>query len=313
MRNVVITESDLAAVREACCMTKFKFMQHVCEFLADLKVDPVHADVGPFFKSNGIDRGTLVSQLKDYGALRCSHGFDDRDAEGNPKPAQMTVRYTIPAARFRERISALYDDEYAGEGAVPEYDSRVQEVNEDGGGATSCCMGGGSTSMFGAGGFVTPMAKKPVKRNIVSEGESKDDTSKSSAVYVFCRDASGAMNILCARRAGNEDEESGKYNPTMGHRHKGETYEECAVRECFEESGVRIQASDLVDKGGESWGRNFMAVLGGVTDDHRPGRGDGENEAFSWMPVRNIGGKEWAWSCGEFAMKFAEEAERRKK
>ena len=147
------------------------------------------------------------------------------------------------------------------------------------------------------------MVNRIVKR-IISEAVTGEDGRKSSAVYAYAKNSNGEWCILAAKRNKKWDDEGGKMNPPMGHRHKYESPEDGAVRECEEESGIRFSKKDLVLASKEDWGTNFKLYLPGKTSDYKPGEGDEENTKFRWIPVSQIDNYEWAWSCGTFAKRF---------
>ena len=144
-----------------------------------------------------------------------------------------------------------------------------------------------------------------VIKRIISEAVTGEDGRKSSAVYAYAKNSNGEWCILAAKRIKNEwDDEGGKMNPPMGHRHKYESPEDGAVRECEEESGIKFDKKDLVLASKEDWGTNFKIYLPGKTSDYKPGEGDEENTKFKWIPVSDIDKYDWAWSCGTFAKRF---------
>ena len=144
-----------------------------------------------------------------------------------------------------------------------------------------------------------------IVRSILSEAVTGDDGRKSSAVYAYAKNNKDEWCILAAKRIKNEwDDEGGKMNPPMGHRHKYESPEDGAVRECEEESGIKFDKKDLVLASKEDWGTNFKIYLPGKTSDYKPGEGDEENTKFKWIPVSDIDKYDWAWSCGTFAKRF---------
>jgi len=143
-----------------------------------------------------------------------------------------------------------------------------------------------------------------IVRSILSEAVTGDDGRKSSAVYAYAKNTNGEWCILAAKRNKNWDDEGGKMNPPMGHRHKYESPEDGAVRECEEESGIKFDKKDLVLASKEDWGTNFKIYLPGKTSDYKPGEGDEENTKFKWIPVSEIDNYDWAWSCGAFAKRF---------
>ena len=170
---------------------------------------------------------------------------------------------------------------------------------------------------FGSGEFVQPLfggisvrKKKKDKKTVggnpytLSEAVTGEDGRKSSAVYAYAKNNNGEWCILAAKRNKKWDDEGGKMNPPMGHRHKYESPEDGAVRECEEESGIKFDKKDLVLASKEDWGTNFKIYLPGKTSDYKPGEGDEENTKFKWIPVSEIDNYDWAWSCGKFAKRF---------
>ena len=104
--------------------------------------------------------------------------------------------------------------------------------------------------------------------------------------------------ILMLKRVDN-----GKWTMPGGTLELNESLVDCAIREVREESGLVIDQSLLNDIGDEEYesrwgiclGKNFMAVLGGTIDEHQPGKGDGENEPFQWIPIEAVGCMPWAF------------------
>lgn len=143
----------------------------------------------------------------------------------------------------------------------------------------------------------------------INEAVTGKDNKNASALYVYALDSEdGEWHILCAKRADRKgDEEKGKWNPPMGHLHRGENMVDGAIRECLEESGIDF--SDYKSKiklmDTHRWGNNYRLVLKDkYTTDFTPGKGDEENHKFIWLPVAKIKDKTWAWSCGENAEKY---------
>lgn len=208
-----------------------------------------------------------------------------------------------------------------------------KKLDEEGGGATSCS--GVDGNGFGSGEFTVPafgkvirQKKKEVGGNPYTLGEGKrvirisetqaklineavtgKDAEKAAAIYAYCLDDKEEdYCILCAKRL--EGDEKGKWNPPMGHLHVGESPKDGAVRECEEESGVKIPKSKLQVGSYEDWGRNYWVILDGTIKDWPVGKGDGENSKFEWKNVYGLfWGKdkdlEWAWNTKDFVYKFA--------
>lgn len=233
-------------------------------------------------------------------------------------------------------MGKFFDD--AAKGINSKLASKEQQMNEEGGGATSCS--GVDGNGFGSGEYVQPLfggisvtKKKKEKKNvggnpytlnenqesnemvsrivkrIISEAVTGEDAEKAAAVYVYCLDDKEEdYCILCSKRL--EGDEKGKWNPPMGHLHVGESPKDGAVRECEEESGVKLPKSKLQVGSYEKWGRNYWIILDGTIKDYPPSDGDGENEKFVWKNVYGIfygedKDLEWAWNTKDFIYKFA--------
>lgn len=211
-----------------------------------------------------------------------------------------------------------------------------KKLDEEGGGATSCS--GVDGNGFGSGEFIVPFGgisvrkKKKDKKEIggnpytltegkrvirISEAQARlineavtgKDAEKAAAIYAYCLDDKEEdYCILCAKRL--EGDEKGKWNPPMGHLHVGESPKDGAIRECEEESGVKIPKSKLHLGSTEDWGKNYWVILDGTIKDWPVGKGDGENSKFEWKNVYGLFyGKdkdlEWAWNTKDFVYKFA--------
>lgn len=321
-KTIIINESLANELNDALKMTQFKFKSNIRKFLAGLLEDPTGTEPDAIFTVNGLDKNKLIKSLTDNNVIKKKMTIDDHDSEGNPHTAKMIVRYSVPKERFNERLDALYDILF------PDVDAKI---NEDGGGAASCS--GVDGNGFGSGEFIQPIGgvqRHPAdpKRNykkkntvggdaysveIINEAVTGEDSDKSAALYVYNEDKDHNWYILCARRSNRkDDEEGGKWNPPMGHLHKGETLKDGAIRECLEESGIDFSKykKELVKKDSHTWGSNFVLQLGMYVDpevtidDFKPGKGDEENSQFVWLPLTEIQNKTWAWSCGENAIKF---------
>ena len=206
-----------------------------------------------------------------------------------------------------------------------------KKLDEEGGGATSCS--GVDGNGFGSGEFTVPAFGKVIRRKkkevggnpytlgekvvriseaqarLINEAVTGEDAEKAAAIYAYCLDDKEEdYCILCAKRL--EGDEKGKWNPPMGHLHVGESPKDGAVRECEEESGVKIPKSQLHLGSTEDWGKNYWVILDGTIKDWPVGEGDGENSKFEWKNVYGLFyGKdkdlEWAWSTKDFVYKFA--------
>lgn len=320
-KTIIISESMQKELNDILSMTQFKFKSNIKKFLAELLEDPIGAMPDIIFTHNGLDKNKLIKSLVDNKVINKKMTIDDHDADGTPHKAKMIVRYSVPKERFNDRLDALYDVLFPD---VP------AKINEDGGGATSCS--GVDGNGFGSGEFIQPMGgvqrhpgdpkQKTKKRNTVggdaysveiNEAVTGDDADKSAALYVYNEDGDHNWFILCARRANRKgDEEGGKWNPPMGHLHKGESIKDGAIRECLEESGIDFSKykSEIRVNDHLKWGSNCILKLGDYVSpsvtiyDFKPGKGDEENSKFIWLPLEEIDTKTWAWTCGENAKKF---------
>lgn len=70
--------------------------------------------------------------------------------------------------------------------------------------------------------------------------------SAAAVAYVFSYDKDGRMCVLANKRGPGLPNNVGKWNCPSGFLDYGETLKQCAVREVFEETGVRIHEDDLV-------------------------------------------------------------------
>lgn len=171
------------------------------------------------------------------------------------------------------------------------------------------CRGDMSSMFIEGGKNVLSQISNGTYKNPLEEAVTGKDNKNAAALYVY------ALNkdkkewcLLCAKRADRPtDEEKGKWNPTMGHLHRGEDMIDGAVRECMEESGVDVSAykSKIKLMDTHRWGNNYRLVIKDkTTDEIKIGKGDEENDKFQWLPVSKIDDREWAWTCREKAKEY---------
>ena len=314
LKTIIINEEMAREIKDMLAMTQFKFKANIKKFLAALLEDPTGAKPDMIFTQNGLDKNKLIKALVDNKVITKKMTIDDHDAEGNPHTARMIVKYSVPKERFNEKLDVLYDILF------PDVEGKINEEGGAGGGAASCS--GVDGNGFGSGEFVQPLfgaisvrKNKKNKKKIggnpytLSEAVTGEDADKAAAIYAYCLDDKEEdYCILCAKRI--EGDEKGKWNPPMGHLHVGESPKDGAVRECEEESGVKIPKSKLQVGSYEDWGRNYWVILDGTIKDWPVGKGDGENSKFEWKNVYGLFyGKdkdlEWAWNTKDFIYKFA--------
>ena len=140
-----------------------------------------------------------------------------------------------------------------------------------------------------------------------------DNYYNSVATYIFCYNKQGQKCVLAGKRLGYGS--VGQYNvPTglVGDENIDETIDDAAIREVYEEAGLRLSKEYLEDAGdtkynnrwGEQIGKNFAVYLDGVTDEYRTGEGDGENERFVWIPEEAIDAVPWAFEMDKMVKKL---------
>lgn len=152
------------------------------------------------------------------------------------------------------------------------------------------------------------VVRQTINKFLLREENEQNDFA-SACSYIYCQDDNGEWCILAARRGSSSPSEKNKYNPPMGMKEDYEDVVDCAVRECEEETGLSLPKDEFDYINSEMWGKgkmgaNFLVILDGTTSDYKPGRGDGENERFSWIPMSEIGNLDWAYQTGYVAMEF---------
>lgn len=155
----------------------------------------------------------------------------------------------------------------------------------------------------------------PIKRN-----KRKFWVSRSNAVilYVFCRDKSGEWCVLASLR-GPSGYWSGRWNVINGYLDFGLSLEDTAVKECYEETGVEIDASLLKyvetqskpDSKNQDVNMVYYAVLSGTTSQYPTDTSHcekGEVERACWVPMSKIRGiGRWLAGQGGYAIKILKE------
>lgn len=259
MKKVIIDESKLLLIKEneeKEEVTFYEFFTAVKNYLKKLLDDPIGAEPSDLFKNNDISKSELLNKMLDRGIIKKKENIDEpNDADGKMKSMHY-LSYSIPKKDFEHKIKRLYD--YF-------FDSKINE------------------SVW---------------------TDVRPQHYDSVATYIFCKDREGNIYVLGGKRRGNNN--GGLYNvPTgqVGDKIFDESVEDAAVREVKEESGIFIDKSLLRDIGDEQYqsrygyciGKNYIAVLDGTIENHQPGRGDGENEPFEWIPIGSIKNVPWAF------------------
>jgi 8-oxo-dGTP pyrophosphatase MutT (NUDIX family) len=120
--------------------------------------------------------------------------------------------------------------------------------------------------------------------------------SRSSTVFlhVYCKNSNGDWCILMSQR-GKNMRHGGNWNVAGGYLDYGETLEQAAVRECYEECGVNVKGTKLINCGATSDNlyrsvrHRFACILDGVTDNYPPSMENCEGYGTEKQEVQNVG------------------------
>ena len=264
--KVYIDESKLMLIKESEEeVTFYKFFTEVKNFIKDLLDDPIGAKPSGFFKAHNISRSLLLNKMLDRDIVTKKENIDEpNDADGNMKSMHY-IQYKVPRKNFEQKIKRLY-------------------------------------SYFFENG------KKKLTENIDEYAD-----LASCATYIFCKDENGELCVLGGKRRGGHC--GGMYNVPTGcfrdhYKDMNETPVECAAREVREESGLNLPLSLFKEVGDEYYetrygmqkGKNFVVTLDGITNEHKPGVGDGENDRFLWIPISQIDIIPWAFNMDKTIM-----------
>jgi 8-oxo-dGTP pyrophosphatase MutT (NUDIX family) len=133
--------------------------------------------------------------------------------------------------------------------------------------------------------------------------------SMATAIFVFCKDADGDWCVLASERGEEAADFRGMWNCPCGYLDFDETTKECAVRECFEETGVKLPIESLISIGYEDdpvkanrqnvTFRFAAKIEDRITSDfefskeHNEGKEVGK---IAWVKVKDIDNYEWAFN-----------------
>ena len=84
----------------------------------------------------------------------------------------------------------------------------------------------------------------PIKRNGKEYWVSRSNTV---SLYVFGYDKNGVMHVLINKRGNEVKKGNGRWSIISGYLDYNETLENAAVRECWEETGVKIDKKKLIN------------------------------------------------------------------
>lgn len=145
-KKIIIKEEVISKLKDYYNITNFKFKASIKKFLANLLQDPINAQPDELLQFNGLDKNTLINHLIDNKIIIKKMTIDDHNPDGTSHKAKMLVKYNVPKNRFNDRLDTLFETLFS---------NRKQELNEDGGGATSCSGVDGNGT--GSGMFLQPL------------------------------------------------------------------------------------------------------------------------------------------------------------
>lgn len=133
--------------------------------------------------------------------------------------------------------------------------------------------------------------------------------SMATALFVFCKDQDGDWCVLASERGEEAADFVGMWNCCCGYLSRNETTQECAVRECFEETGVQVPISTLIFEGYEdnpitanrqnvtfrfsSWINDKVTTDFTFSKKNNEGKEVGE---IKWVKINDIHNYEWAFN-----------------
>ena len=132
----------------------------------------------------------------------------------------------------------------------------------------------------------------PIKRNGKEYWVSRSNTV---SLYAFGYDKNGVMHVLINKRGNEVKKGNGRWSIISGYLDYNETLENAAVRECWEETGVKIDKKKLINIGTnsrrESVNTCFYVILDGSIEEHPTAINNSENGEISdakWVPIEEI-------------------------
>ena len=132
---------------------------------------------------------------------------------------------------------------------------------------------------------------------------------------LFLTDDYGHKWVLANKRGTATQNEQGKWNLPVGFLDFNETCRQCAAREIFEETGVKVPENILhlynvnsnPDDGNQDIGMRYTGILNGTPKDYPVNLEHMEkNEATAakWIPIEEVDSYEWAWNHRELIKLF---------
>ena len=119
--------------------------------------------------------------------------------------------------------------------------------------------------------------------------------SNTVSVYVFGYNENGVLHTLISKRGNKVAKGGGKWNVVTGYLDYRETLEHAAARECWEETGVKINEKNLVNLGTNSQKETvntcFYIILDDTIENNPTSIENSEGDEVSqalWVPVNEI-------------------------
>lgn len=133
--------------------------------------------------------------------------------------------------------------------------------------------------------------------------------SMATALFAFCKDEDGDWCVLASERGLEAADFRGMWNCPCGYLDYDETTKECAVRECFEETGVKLPIESLIFIGYEDdpvkanrqnvTFRFAAKIENHITTDFKFSKEKNEGAEvgeIKWVKVKDIDNYEWAFN-----------------
>lgn len=89
-------------------MTYFTFAHSVKTFLVDLLQNPTSAKPNLLLNAHKLNRSRLIELLIKFGIIEKDENIVDKDENGNPTTATMSVKYKIPKKNFSRKVRKLF-------------------------------------------------------------------------------------------------------------------------------------------------------------------------------------------------------------
>lgn len=214
-RRIIIKENVANSIEEKASVTPDRFYENVLHFLHQLLDDPINAKVPTCIKMLGISKPRFIRMLEKRGLVEKKEKIVNRDKDGNPKTAMMSVKYKVldkvpdeleykvPKTDFYRKVEKLYMSLF--EKNVPEKQKKNTEPNEE------LTEDGGATSASSSGAFVGPLFTTMVRKKI----------QENSNIGTQYRDLGGGFDVTM------EDGRNEKSLVTIQNKKTGALYHIC--------------------------------------------------------------------------------------